>query len=419
MSILLKRGVRNFSVQTNASCHALDDKYMAHNYATLPPVIVRGERHFVWDVEGNKYTDFHSGYCAVNQGHCHPRIVKTLTEQAAKLTMCSRTFNNANSGEYAKYMHETFGYDKVLPMNSGVEACETAIKIARRWGYVVKGVEANKATVIVCNGCFWGRSITASGACDDPVRYTNFGPFTPGFELIDFNALDQLEQKFKENPNIVAFMVEPIQGEAGCVIPDKDYLRKAKALCEKYNVLLYCDEIQTGIGRTGKMMQYEYSGIKPDIVSLGKSLSGGLMPISAVLANDEIMMTIKPGDHGSTFGGNALACAVAQTALQVIKDEGMIENAKEMGDYLVKSLNDSIDSPIFKEARGSGLFCSIEMNGTGYGKKVSQSMFAKGFVCKDTHDTVVRLAPPLTIGKEDISKAIDALTQTIKEVASS
>lgn len=303
----VKTSVRYFA-STNQEHNELNAKYMAHNYQVLQPVIASAERCWMTDVEGNKYLDFHSGYCSANQGHCHPKIVESLINQVKRLTCPSRAFNNDQAGPFAELMSKTFGYDKILPSSAGVEACESAVKLARRWGYVVKGVEHDKAEVIFPKGCFWGRSITACSGSDDPTRRTNFGPFTPGFPLIEYDNLEELENLLKSNPNIVAYMCEPIQGEGGVILPSKDYLKKAHKLLKKYNCLMICDEIQTGLGRTGKMLCVDHEDdFRPDMVTLGKSLSGGLLPLSCVLADDDIMLTIGPGEHGSTFGGNALA----------------------------------------------------------------------------------------------------------------
>uniref|UniRef100_A0A7S3IZG9 Ornithine aminotransferase n=1 Tax=Euplotes harpa TaxID=151035 RepID=A0A7S3IZG9_9SPIT len=388
---------------------------MAHNYAVLEPVIARAERCWMWDVEGKKYLDFHSGYCSANQGHCHPKIVDTLIRQVKILTTPSRAFDNDQTGAYAELMCKTFGYDKILPSNSGVEACESAVKLARRWGYVVKGVPENKAEVLFPNGCFWGRSITAISGCDDPMRYEKFGPFTPGFPLVPYNDLDALEKMLESHPNIVAYMTEPIQGEGGVIIPDKGYLREAHKLLKKHNCLMICDEIQTGLGRTGKMLCVHHEDdFRPDMVTLGKSTSGGLLPLSLVMADDEVMLTIKPGEHGSTFGGNALACAVGKTALEVIIEEDLCKKSEENGAFLVRELK-NIKSKFIKEARGKGLFCSLELNEKGLGKHVIASLNRNGLACKNTHDTTIRLAPPLITTKEELTQGVEIIEKTLKE----
>ena len=309
----------------------LEEKHGAHNYHPIPVVLERGEGVFVWDVEGKRYYDFLAAYSAVNQGHCHPRIIKALTEQAQKISLTSRAFYNSVLGEYEAYITKYFGYDKVLPMNTGVEGGETAVKLARRWAYKVKGVEENKARVIFAKGNFWGRTMSAISSSTDPSSYKNFGPFMPGFDLVDYNDLPALEKALQDH-NVAAFMVEPIQGEAGVLVPDEGYLSGVRALCTKYKVLFIADEIQTGLCRTGKMLACDHEGVRPDILILGKALSGGYMPVSAVLADDEIMLTIGPGEHGSTYGGNPLGCAVAMTALAILKDENLAENSEVLGE---------------------------------------------------------------------------------------
>jgi len=335
----------------------LEEKYGAHNYHPLPVVLEKGEGIFLYDVEGKKYFDFLSGYSAVNQGHCHPKIIAALIEQSKKLTLTSRAFYNNQLGVYEKYITEYFGYQKVLPMNTGVEGGETAIKLARRWAYTKKGVEENKAIIVFAEGNFWGRTMAAISASTDPSSYQGFGPFMPGFITVPYNDLAALENAF-QNKNVAAFMVEPIQGEAGVVVPDDGYLKAVRDLCTKYNVLFIADEIQTGLARTGKMLACQHDNIKPDIVILGKALSGGTIPVSAVLCDDEIMMNIKPGEHGSTYGGNPLACVVAMTALQVLKDENMEENATIMGQLLRDELA-TLKSPFIKTIRGKGLLNAI------------------------------------------------------------
>lgn len=369
----------------------------------------------MWDVEGKKYIDFHSGYCSANQGHCHPKIVETLIKQAKLLTCPSRAFDNDQAGPFAELISKTFGYDKILPSNAGVEACESAVKLARRWGYVVKGVPDNKAEVIFPKGCFWGRTITACSGCDDPMRYDKFGPLTPGFPLIPYNDLDALERLLKSNPNIVAYMVEPIQGEGGVIIPDKGFLSKAHKLLKKYNCLMIVDEIQTGLGRTGKMLcSHHEDDFRPDIITLGKSVSGGLLPVSLAMADDHVMLTIKPGEHGSTFGGNALACAVGKTAIEVIIEEDLCTKSTENGKFLVDELK-RVKSRLIKDARGKGLFCSLELNEKGIGKKVIKALNRNGMACKNTHDTVIRLAPPLVSTKEELAYGVEIIQKSLKE----
>lgn len=410
----IKQSARFFA-STNMEHNEMNAKYIAHNYQVLNPVIAKGERCWLWDVEGNKYLDFHSGYCSTNQGHSHPKIYESLVKQAKILTTPSRSFNNDKSGPFAEMMNKIFGYDKILPSSSGVEACETAVKLARRWGYVVKGVEDNKAEVLFPHGCFWGRSIAAISGCDDPVRYKGFGPLTPGFPMIEYNNLEALEEKLKNNPNIVAFMVEPIQGEGGIILPQKGYLKKAHEICKKYNCLMICDEIQTGLGRTGKMLCSDHEeGFRPDMVTLGKSLSGGFLPVSVVMCDDDIMLNIKPGEHGSTFGGNALACAVGKTAVEVLIDEKMCESSVENGEFLLQELR-KINSPLIKEARGKGLFCSLELNKKGLGKDFITALNMNGLACKNTHDTVIRLAPPLVTTKEELTQGVEIIEKTLKE----
>lgn len=338
----------------------LEEKYGAHNYHPLPVVLEKGDGVFVYDVDGKKYYDFLSGYSAVNQGHCHPLILRSFTEQAYKLTLTSRAFYNNLLGKYEQYITRLFGYNKVLPMNTGVEAVETAIKLARRWGYVKKGVEDNKAKIVVCSENFHGRTSSVVSFSTDPASYEKFGPFMPGFEIVEYNNLAALEKAFQDK-NTVGFLFEPIQGEAGVVVPDEGYLSGIRALCTEYNVLMLADEIQTGLARTGKMLACDHENVRPDILILGKALSGGTMPVSAVLCNDEIMLNIKPGQHGSTYGGNPLACAVAITSLQVLQDEHMVENAEKMGLLLREELS-KLQSPFIKTIRGKGLLNAIVIN---------------------------------------------------------
>lgn len=394
----------------------LEDQYGAHNYHPIPVVLEKGEGVFVWDVEGKRYYDFLSGYSAVNQGHCHPIIIKSLIDQAKKLTLTSRAFHNNLLGEYEKFITAYFGFDKVLPMNTGVEGGETAIKLARRWGYTVKGVEQNKAKVIFAEGNFWGRTLAAVSSSTDPSCYTNFGPFMPGFEIVPYNDTIALEKAFQDK-NVCAFMVEPIQGEAGVVIPDEGYLQKVRALCNEYNVLFIADEIQTGLARTGKMLACDHENVRPDILILGKALSGGVLPVSAILADDEIMMTIKPGEHGSTYGGNPLACAVAISALSVLKDEKMAENAHEMGILLRTELND-LQSPYIKTIRGKGLLNAIVINHKNREAAWDLCLILKekGLLAKPTHGDKIRFAPPLIINKEQIMECVGIISNALNEL---
>jgi len=399
----------------SAELIGLEENFGAHNYHPIPVVLDKGEGVYVWDVEGKKYFDFLSAYSAVNQGHCHPRIVKALTTQAQKLTLCSRAFYNSQLGEYEKFITDFFGYDKVLPMNTGVEGGETAVKLARRWAYDVKGVKENQAKIVFAKGNFWGRTLAAISSSNDPSSYKGFGPYMPGYELVDYNDLTALENAIKD-PNTAAFMVEPIQGEAGVIVPTEGYLKGVRNLCTKYNVLFIADEVQTGLARTGKMLACDHEGVKPDILVLGKALSGGILPVSAVLASNEIMLTIKPGEHGSTYGGNPLACAVAMEALKVLKDEKLAENAEALGvifrEEMVK-LQNSTD--IVTAVRGKGLFNAIvikEKNGkTAW--DVCLKFAEEGLLAKPTHGDTIRFAPPLVITKDQLLEGIDIIKNVI------
>jgi ornithine--oxo-acid transaminase len=393
----------------------LEEKHGAHNYHPIPVVLERGEGVFVWDVEGKRYYDFLAAYSAVNQGHCHPRIIKALTEQAQKISLTSRAFYNSVLGEYEAYITKYFGYDKVLPMNTGVEGGETAVKLARRWAYKVKGVEENKARVIFAKGNFWGRTMSAISSSTDPSSYKNFGPFMPGFDLVDYNDLPALEKALQDH-NVAAFMVEPIQGEAGVVVPDEGYLSGVRALCTKYKVLFIADEIQTGLCRTGKMLACDHEGVRPDILILGKALSGGYMPVSAVLADDEIMLTIGPGEHGSTYGGNPLGCAVAMTALAILKDENLAENSEVLGELFrseMRRLQQECD--LITTVRGRGLFNAIvikEKEGnTAW--DVCLQFAEKGLLAKPTHGDIIRFAPPLVITKEQLMECVQIIREVI------
>ncbi len=392
----------------------LEEKYSAHNYHPIPVVLNRGEGVYVWDVDGKRYYDFLSGYSAVNQGHCHPQIIKAFTEQASKLTLTSRAFHSDSLGEYAKYITEYFGYDKVLPMNTGVEAVETGIKLCRKWAYEVKGIKEGDAVIIACDNNFHGRTSTVISFSTDPQSRKNFGPFMNGFELIPYNDLKALA-KALANKNVAGFLVEPIQGEAGVVVPHDGYLAKAKELCEEANVLFIGDEIQTGLSRTGKLLACDHENVRPDILLLGKALSGGTMPVSAVLADDEIMLTIKPGEHGSTYGGNPLACKVAITALEVLKKEKMAENAAIMGQLLRKEL-EALQSPFISLVRGKGLLNAIVIAHSNKEAAWDLCLQLKenGLLAKPTHGDKIRFAPPLTITKEQILESVDIIRRSLE-----
>ena len=403
------------SANTNKSAYyfELEEKFGAHNYHPMPVVLHKGEGVHVWDVDGKCYYDFLSGYSAVNQGHCHPKIVAALIEQAQKLTLTSRAFHSDLLGEYEQFITAYFGYDKVLPMNTGVEAVETAIKLCRRWAYDVKGVAENKAKIIVCENNFHGRTSTVISFSSDPSSYKNFGPFMPGFEIIPYNDLNALEKALQDK-NAAGFLAEPIQGEAGVVVPDEGYLTKAKQYCEDANVLFIGDEIQTGLGRTGKMLACDHENVRPDILILGKALSGGTLPVSAVLADDQIMLTIKPGEHGSTYCGNPLACNVAITALTVLKEEKMIENAEAMGKILREGIQ-KINSPHIAQARGKGLLNAIVIKHYNPDAAWSLCMSLKdnGLLAKPTHGDKIRLAPPLVINQEQIEDCIGIISKSL------
>jgi len=395
---------------------ALEDKYGAHNYHPLPVVLSEGKGVYVWDVEGKQYFDFLSAYSAVNQGHCHPRIINALTTQASKLTLTSRAFYNSVLGEYEAYITNLFGYDKVLPMNTGVEGGETAVKLARKWAYEVKGVPENEAITIFAHGNFWGRTLAAISSSDDPDSYNNFGPFMPGYQSVNYNDLNALEEKLK-NPNVAAFMVEPIQGEAGVVVPDNGYLAGVRKLCTKYNALFIADEVQTGIARTGKMLATDYEDARPDIVVLGKALSGGVFPVSAVLADNFIMNCIKPGQHGSTFGGNPLACAVAKEALQVVVDEKLAEKAFELGNIFRAEMQKLVDeSPLLSLVRGKGLLNAVVINDSPESSTawdICLKLAENGLLAKPTHGNIIRFAPPLVISKAELDSCISIIRNTI------
>ena len=396
----------------------IEHLYGAHNYHPLPVVLKRGEGVYLWDVEGKKYYDFLSAYSAVNQGHCHPKIISALIDQSKELTLTSRAFHNNVLGEYEKFITGFFGYDKVLPMNTGVEGGETAIKLARKWGYEIKKIPKNKAKIIFVEGNFWGRTLGAISSSTDPSSTNGFGPFMPGYEIIPYNDLKSLEKSLKD-PNVAGFMVEPIQGEAGVVVPDENYLPEAFKLCKKNNVLFIADEVQTGIGRTGKMLCCDHFGIKPDILILGKALSGGVFPVSAILSSNEIMLTIKPGEHGSTFGGNPLACKVAIAALNVIKEEELARNADKLGIIFRKKLNKYIKrSSIVQSVRGKGLLNAIiinDDNDSNIAWNICLKMASKGLLAKPTHGNIIRFAPPLIINKNQLDNCITIIISALKE----
>jgi ornithine--oxo-acid transaminase len=395
----------------------LEHHYGAHNYHPIPVVLDKGVGVHVWDTDGNQYFDFLSAYSAVNQGHCHPKIVQALIQQSQKISLTSRAFHNNLLGEYEKYICNYFGYDKVLPMNTGVEGGETAIKLARRWGYKVKGIAENQAEILFVEGNFWGRTMAAISSSNDPSSYAGFGPFMPGFKLIPYNNLAALEQAFASNSNIAAFMFEPIQGEAGVVVPDEGYLKSVRELCSQYNVLMIADEVQTGLCRTGKLLACDHEDVKPDILILGKALSGGLLPVSAVLANDEIMLTIQPGEHGSTYGGNPLACAVAMAALEVLQEENLAENADKMGQvfrFRMEQLMQKTD--LVSTVRGRGLLNAIVIKPFGNKQSawdVCLKLKEHGLLAKQTHGDIIRFAPPLVINESQMHEACDIIERTI------
>ncbi len=398
----------------------LEDRFGAHNYHPIPVVIEKGEGIYLYGINGKTYFDFLSAYSAVNQGHCHPRIIKALIDQASKLTLTSRAFHNNLLGEYEKYICNYFGFEKVLPMNTGVEGGETAIKLARRWAYNVKGVADNQANILFVEGNFWGRTMAAISSSNDPSSFTGFGPFMPGFSLIPYNNLVALEEAFKANKNIAAFMLEPIQGEAGVVVPDAGYLKGVRDLCSQYNVLMIADEVQTGLCRTGKMLACDHENVKPDILILGKALSGGTMPVSAVLSSNEIMLTIKPGEHGSTYGGNPMAAAVAIESLQVLLDENLADNAENMGIIFRERMNDLMQkSTLVTEVRGKGLLNAIVIKPFDNGKSaydVCLMLKDNGLLAKQTHGDIIRFAPPLVINAAQINEACDIIEKTILSI---
>ncbi|MEN9348568.1 MAG: ornithine--oxo-acid aminotransferase [Bacteroidota bacterium] len=404
---------------SSAEAIQLEDKYGAHNYHPIPVVLERGEGVYVWDLEGKRYFDFLSAYSAVNQGHCHPRIVKSMIEQAGKLTLTSRAFYNSALGVYEKFITQFFGYEKVLPMNTGVEAGETAVKLTRRWGYKVKGIADNQAKIVFVEGNFWGRTLAAISSSTDPSSFAGFGPYMPGYITVPYNDLAALEAAFQADPNIAGFMFEPIQGEAGVVVPHEGYLKGVRTLCDQYKVLMIADEVQTGLARTGKMLACDHENVKPDILVLGKALSGGTMPVSAVLANDEIMLTIKPGEHGSTYGGNPLACVVAIEALNVLKDEQLAENADRLGQVFRDAMNQlKNETTLVTLVRGKGLLNAVVINDTEESDtawNLCVKMAENGLLAKPTHGNIIRFAPPLVINDEQLQECISIIRKVILE----
>lgn len=397
----------------------LEYRYGAHNYKPMPVVLAKGSGVYVWDVEGKQYFDFLSAYSAVSQGHCHPAIVAAMIEQAQKLTLTSRAFYNDRLGKCEKYLCEYFGYDKVLMMNSGVEGGETALKLTRKWAYKVKGIAPNEAKTVYASGNFWGRTLAAISSSTDPSSTDDYGPFLPGVEIVPYDDLEALENAFKNDPNIAGFMVEPIQGEAGVVVPKEGYLKGVRDLCTKYNVLFIADEVQTGIGRTGKRLACDWEGVKPDILVLGKALSGGTIPVSAALANDEIMLTILPGEHGSTYGGNPLACAVTMAALKVVEDENLSENAEIMGQLFRSRMNALREKcSLIELVRGKGLLNAIVINDSeesATAMNLCYKMMEKGLLCKPTHGNKIRLAPPLVISENQMHSACNIIEEVFMD----
>ena len=404
---------------TSQEAMNLENKYGAHNYHPLPVVLSRGEGVYVWDVEGKQYYDFLSAYSAVNQGHCHPKIVGAMVNQAQNLTLTSRAFYNDVLGKYEKFATEYFGFDKLLPMNTGAEAVETALKLCRKWAYEVKGIDENEAEIIVCENNFHGRTTTIISFSNDPIARNNFGPYTKGFIKIEYDNIEALETTLKNNPNVAGFLVEPIQGEAGVYVPSEGYLTKAKSLCEHYNVLFIADEVQTGIARTGKLLAVDHENVKPDVLILGKALSGGAYPVSAVLANDNIMNVIKPGNHGSTFGGNPIAAAVAIAALEVVKEEALAENAETLGQLFRSELQKFIEaSPIVNAVRGKGLLNAILINDTEDSDTAWNICIAlrdNGLLAKPTHGNIIRFAPPLVTNEEQLLDCVSIIIKTLKQ----
>ncbi|GAA4231177.1 ornithine--oxo-acid transaminase [Postechiella marina] len=404
---------------TSQQAIELENKYGAHNYHPLPVVLAKGEGVYVWDVEGKKYYDFLSAYSAVNQGHCHPKIVNAMVQQAQTLTLTSRAFYNDMLGKYEKFACEFFGFDKLLPMNTGAEAVETALKLSRKWAYEVKGIEENKAEIIVCENNFHGRTTTIISFSNDPVARKNFGPYANGFIKIEYDNLEALEHALKNNPNVAAFLVEPIQGEAGVYVPGENYLAKAKALCEAYNVLFIADEVQTGIARTGQLLAVDHENVKPDVLILGKAISGGVYPVSAVLANNTVMDVIKPGNHGSTFGGNPVAAAVAMAALEVVRDEELSKNAETLGRLFRSELAKFIEtSNIATLVRGKGLLNAVVINDTEDSDtawNICMALRDNGLLAKPTHGNIIRFAPPLVMTEAELLDCVSIITKTLKQ----
>jgi ornithine--oxo-acid transaminase len=407
------------SISTPTQAMDLEWEYGAHNYHPIPAVLTRGEGVFLWDVDGKRYFDFLSAYSAVSQGHCHPRIINAMIEQAQRLTLTSRAFYNDKTGLCEQYLCEYFGYDKALLMNSGAEGGETALKLTRKWAYLIKGVPQNEAKVVFAAGNFWGRTLAAISSSTDPSSTNDFGPLLPGYIIIPYNDLAALEKTFANDPNIAGFMVEPIQGEAGVVIPDEGYLKSVRELCTQYNVLFIADEVQTGIGRTGKRLACDYEGVKPDLLVLGKALSGGTLPVSAVLTSNEVMLTIKPGEHGSTYGGNPLACAVTMEALQVVQDEKLADNAMAMGALFRARVEAIIQkTDLVKQVRGRGLLNAIVITerpdlGEQTAWEICIKLMENGLLTKPTHGDKIRFAPPLTITEEQMHEACDIVEKTL------
>jgi ornithine--oxo-acid transaminase len=403
---------------TSQQAIELEDKYGAHNYHPIPVVLSRGEGVFLWDTEGKRYFDFLAAYSAVNQGHCHPKILAALEKQARQLTLTSRAFYNDQLGPFAKFVTDFFGYQRLLPMNTGVEGGETALKLARRWGYVKKGIPDEQAKIIFVRGNFWGRTLAAISSSTDASSKKGFGPYMPGFSLIDYDDLGALEMALKD-PHVAGFMFEPIQGEAGVVIPKAGYLKGVRELCDKYKVLMIADEVQTGLGRTGKLLACDHEGVRPDILILGKALSGGVMPVSAVLCDDDVMLNIKPGEHGSTYGGNPLACAVATAALEVLRDEKLAENSQAMGELFREEIASQLKQPWVQTIRGKGLMNAIVIDPRGPVKAWDLCLKLKdnGLLAKPTHDHIIRLAPPLTINEAQIRECVGIIARTFAEAS--
>ncbi len=401
---------QNPSNMSNKSLIEKEEKYGAHNYHPLPVVLERGEGIYVYDVEGNKYYDFLSGYSAVNQGHCHPSILEAMTAQSQKLTLTSRAFHSRMMADYTEYMHDYFGYDKVLPMNSGVEAVETALKLARKWAYTSKKIAENKAKIIVCENNFHGRTLNVISFSNDPEARDDYGPYMPGYEMVPYNDFAALEIAAKD-PDVCAFLIEPIQGEAGVIVPDDEYVRQAYDLCKQKNILFIADEIQTGLARTGRMLAIEHVGVRPDILILGKALSGGFLPVSAVLADDPIMLSIQPGEHGSTYGGNPLACAVAMASLDVLRNENLAENAQKMGEIFRNALIQK-NFGIVKEVRGRGLLNAVEISHSNpnLAWDICVELMHSGLLAKPTHGDKIRFSPPLVIGEQEIMDAVEKIS---------